>query len=102
MVDEKRDTLQAKAIEMVQYQDSLNACTDGGESKFCLLFFDNQLYSRLNKAGIDTDCSLPSSAQGTEKRGLRSRSVCALQALSSHFVSYRGSLQQAWMPMCLY
>lgn len=39
MVDEKRDTLQAKAIEMVQYQDSLNACTDGGESKFCLVFF---------------------------------------------------------------
>lgn len=95
MVDEKRDTLQAKAIEMVHYQDSLNECTDAESQSFVCFLFDSQLYTRLNKVGIDRGCSIPSSAQGTEKPGLRSRPGCALQALSSRFMSYRGSVQQA-------
>lgn len=70
-----------------------------GESKLCLLLFDNQLSTRLNKVGIDTGCSIPGSPQGTEKWGLHSRSVCALQALSSQSVPYRGCVQPAWMPM---
>lgn len=38
MVDEKRDTLWAGAIEMVQYQDSLNACTDRESQSFVCFF----------------------------------------------------------------
>lgn len=38
MVDEKRDTLQAKAIEMVQYQYFLNVCMRAQMERFKGLF----------------------------------------------------------------
>lgn len=38
-----------------------------GRGKVLFAFYDNQLYTKLNKVGIDTDCSIPGSAQGTEK-----------------------------------
>lgn len=39
MVDEKRDTLWAEAVEMMQCQDSLNACTDRESQSFVCFFF---------------------------------------------------------------
>lgn len=73
----------------------MHAQTGRVKALFAFFFFDNQLYTRLNKVGRDTDCSIPGSPQGTEKRGLHSRSVCALQALSSQSVPCRESVQPA-------
>lgn len=68
MVDEKCDTLQTKAIEMVRYQCLLNVCTHTQMGRFKVLsafFFDDQLYTKLNKKAIDKDSCIHSSAQGT-------------------------------------
>lgn len=72
-----------------------------GRVKVLSAFFDNQLHTRLNKAGIDTlqhSWFCPGDREGSPVKQIclcsagSELSICALQ----------GSVQKAWMPMCLY
>lgn len=68
MADEKCDTLQAKAIEMVRYRYLLNVCVHAQTGRcrvlFAFFFLDDQLYTKLNKVAIAEDSCIHSSAQG--------------------------------------